>query len=88
MRQVTILTEADDDPDDELRPEYDFDYSQAQPNHFAKQNQPAKQNGSATIVLEPDVAAVFTTSEQVNAALRALLQAIPAPALRERVEAA
>ncbi|WP_445260604.1 hypothetical protein [Picosynechococcus sp. PCC 8807] len=60
-------------PDDDLLPEYNFDYSKAHPNRFV-----AKQRKSGvTVVLEPDVAQVFTTSESVNKALRAILSAIP-----------
>jgi len=42
------------DTQDELRPEYDFDYSKAKPNPYA-----ARLSGAAvTVVLDPDVAAV------------------------------
>jgi hypothetical protein len=58
---------------DELRPEYDFDYSQARPNRFA-----ARIKGSVVaVVLEPDVAAVFDSSESVNRLLRSVISAIP-----------
>ncbi len=51
--------------------EYDFDYSKAKPNRFAgKQPQ-------VTVVLDPDVAQIFTTSEAVNKTLRAILAALP-----------
>jgi hypothetical protein len=60
--------------DDDLRPEYRFDYSRAQPNRFA-QRPPA---GSLTIVLDPDVAQVFGSQEAVNTLLRALIQNMPA----------
>lgn len=53
---------------DEMLDEYDFDYSQAKPNRFAKRIQ---------VSLDADVARVFTTSEEVNQALRAILQALP-----------
>lgn len=64
------------DPDtvsDELLPEYRFDYSRARPNRFAPRAAPAK----IAIDLDPDVAAVFTNSEAVNAVLRALIQTMP-----------
>lgn len=55
--------------DDELRPEYRFDYSRSRPNRFAGQ--------PVTVELDAEVAAAFPTSEAVNAALRALLGAPP-----------
>lgn len=65
---------------DELLPEYRFDYRKAKPNRFASRYR----SGSRVIVLEPDVAAVFTSAESVNSALRALLKAIPRAALRKQ----
>lgn len=59
--------------DDELLPEYNFDYRQARPNRFALSNQ----EKGVTVTLQPDVAEVFKTSEEVNQALRAILAAIP-----------
>ena len=58
---------------DDLLPEYDFDYREAQPNRFAKGLKP----GGRIIVLEPEVAEVFHNSEDVNALLRAVVQAMP-----------
>lgn len=55
------------------RAEYKFDYTQARPNRFVRQ----VERRSRTIVLEPDVAAVFTTPEAVNAVLRALITTMP-----------
>ena len=55
---------------DEMLPEYEFDYRKARPNRFAKK-------ASTTVTLDPDVAEVFTTSESVNNALRAIISAIP-----------
>ena len=72
------------DPDtvsDELLPEYRFDYSKARPNRFASQTT-SPQN---TIALDPDVAAVFTTQEAVNAVLRALIQTMPQAIRRDTV---
>lgn len=51
---------------DEILPEYDF--SRARPNKFAARYVA----DSMVVVLEPDVAAVFPTADQANAALRAL----------------
>ena len=51
---------------DEVLPEYDF--SRSRPNKFASRFQA----GSAVVVLDPDIAAVFPSSSEVNEALRAL----------------
>jgi hypothetical protein len=58
---------------DELQPEYRFDYRKARPNRFAAKYQ----EGSRVVILDPDVARVFTTAESVNAVLRALLETMP-----------
>ena len=56
-----------------LRSEYRFDYSKSKPNRFAvKMSQ-----GAVAVVLEPDVAAVFKSSEAVNALLRSVISALP-----------
>lgn len=62
-----------DDENDDLVPEYNFDYKKARPNRFAKQTN----QSFITVTLDADVAKVFKTSEAVNNALRALLSAIP-----------
>jgi len=51
---------------DEVLPEYDF--SRSRPNKFASRFQA----GSAVVVLDPDIAAVFPSAREVNEALRAL----------------
>ena len=70
------------DPDtesrDELLAEYEFDYSRAQPNRLAGEAQP----GSRIVVLDPDVARVFSIAEAVNTVLRALIRTMPASAPR------
>jgi hypothetical protein len=53
---------------DELREHYDFDYSKAKPKHFAEW----VGQDSLMVVLEPDVAAIFPTTEAVNDTLRAI----------------
>ncbi len=58
---------------DELRDEYQFDYSKAKPNRFAAK----LKKGGRLVVLDPEVAAAFAGSETVNAVLRALLQTMP-----------
>ena len=55
---------------DELRPEYDFDYSKTIRGKYHKR---LSEEGANIIVLEPDVAKAFSTSTAVNEALRALL---------------
>ncbi len=57
------------DTSDDLRAEYDLDYTRSRPNRFA-----AETRGTVVAVaLEPDVAAVFDTSESVNRALRSVI---------------
>jgi hypothetical protein len=58
---------------DELRPEYNFDYSKAKPNPYACQ----LKGRTVAVLLEPDVAKVFRTSESVNTVLRTVMTAIP-----------
>jgi len=57
----------------EMAPEYRFDYKKAKPNRFAAR----MQDEPMIVMIEPDVAKVFTSSEQVNKALRALISAMP-----------
>ncbi|MBK9096431.1 MAG: hypothetical protein WBE17_21990 [Anaerolineae bacterium] len=61
------------DAADELRPEYDFDYSKARPNRFAGQ----VDKSQVVVMLDPDISEVFTTPESVNAILRALIKTMP-----------
>lgn len=56
-----------------LRPEYGFDYSKSKPNRFASK----MSLNAVTVVLEPDVAAVFKSSKAVNALLRSVISAMP-----------
>ena len=58
---------------EDMQPEYDFDYRKAKPNRFA--NRIAKDR--LVVVLDPEVSKVFTDSESVNAALRALITGLP-----------
>lgn len=55
---------------DELRPEYDFDYSKAVRGKYYKR---LLEEGANVVVLEPDVAKAFGNSAAVNIALRSLL---------------
>jgi hypothetical protein len=63
-----------EDLDDDILPEYDFDYTKAKPNRFvARVNQPLLK----VVVLDEDVAQVFTTPESVNKVLRGLIESMP-----------
>jgi hypothetical protein len=55
---------------DELRPEYDFDYSKAVRGKYYKR---LFEEGANIVVLESDVAKAFSNSGAVNEALRSLL---------------
>src|SRR5258706_560936 len=63
---------------DDVQPEYDFDYRKAKTNRFASRYQ----SGSRVVVLDADVAKVFTTPDSVNAVLRALMETMPKAASR------
>ena len=56
--------------DDEIPEEIDFNYGKARPNRFAERY---KESKPLVVLLDPDVAEVFTTPEAVNEALRALI---------------
>ena len=56
-----------------MRPEYRFDYKQARPNRFAAR----MGNDTVTVVLDPDVAAVFKTAQSVNDLLRSVIAVLP-----------
>jgi len=58
---------------EDMQPEYQFDYSKAKPNRFAQR----KADGSLVVVLEPDIAQVFTTPDAVKRVLRALIATMP-----------
>jgi len=60
---------------DDMLPEYRFDYSKARPNRFAE----GIAEGSLIVVLEPELAQVFKTSKQVKAILRAIADTLPQP---------
>lgn len=55
---------------DELRPEYNFDYSKAVRGKYYKR---ILEEGANVVMLEPDVAKAFVDSASVNDALRSLL---------------
>ena len=64
----------------EMRAEYRFDYSKARPNRFAAR----LSREAVAVVLEPDVAKVFHTSESVNEFLRSAIKAMPERARKRR----
>jgi len=55
---------------DEMRPEYQFDYSKAVRGKYYRH---LLKEGANVVVLEPDVAKAFRSSAAVNEALRSLL---------------
>lgn len=55
---------------DELRPEYDFDYSKAVRGKYYRR---LIEEGANIIILDPDLAKSFSDSVAVNEALRSLL---------------
>ncbi len=54
-----------------MKAHYDFDYRKAKPNRFAARLAQER----LMVVLDPDIAAIFPTSEAVNEALRVLAAA-------------
>ena len=56
---------------DEMRPEYEFDYTTAVRGKYYGR---ILKEGANVVVLEPDVAKEFRTSDAVNEALRSLLR--------------
>ena len=56
---------------DEMRPEYDFDYSTAVRGKYYRR---LLKEGANVVVLDPDVAKAFRDSAAVNEALRSLLK--------------
>lgn len=66
--------------EDELLAEYRFDYQKAKPNRFATRSGAQK---LTVVVLDEDVAQVFTTPESVNKVLRALIESMPQSASGE-----
>ena len=75
---TTNATQNHSDASDGLRTEYDLDYDQSHRNRFA-----SRMSGTTlAVVLEPDVARVFDSSESVNRLLRSVISALPSPASR------
>ncbi len=63
-----------DNLNDDLRPEYHFDYSKAKPNRFAVQTSTIEESSPTSIQLDSDIAAIFPTTASVNNALRLLVR--------------
>jgi DNA-directed RNA polymerase specialized sigma24 family protein len=59
--------------DNDMLLEYHFDYQKAKPNRFAAQSG----KKMTVVVLDEDVAQVFTTPESVNKALKTLIEIVP-----------
>jgi hypothetical protein len=64
MNGEAMSKEPEEKSVNEMRPEYDF--AEGERGRYAA----SFQEGTNVVVLEPDVAAAFPTSEAVNAALR------------------
>jgi hypothetical protein len=58
-------------PKDDMRAEYDFDFSKAERGRYAKR---IKAEGTNLVLLEPDLAKTFPDSAAVNAALRSVVE--------------
>jgi hypothetical protein len=56
---------------DDLRPEYDFDFSKADRGRYAKR---LKVEGSNLVLVEPELSKSFPDSASVNAALRSVVE--------------
>ncbi len=57
--------------DDDLRPEYEFDFSKAERGRYARR---LKSEGSNLVLVEADLAEAFPDSASVNTALRSVLE--------------
>ena len=70
---------------DEMPAEYKLDWSKARPNPYA-----ARLKDTIAVVLAPDVAEVFPTTEAVNTFLRSVIAAVPRagrrPAPRQKAQ--
>ena len=68
--------EADSGSNTKMLNEYSFDYTKVKPNRFAEM----LSDEQVVVILDPDVAAVFHNSNEVNRVLRALIETMPHPA--------
>ena len=69
----TPISKSRRNKEEEMLPEYRFDYSKARPNRFAGRISQQR----LVVLLDPEVSKVFTTPEAVNTVLRALVTALP-----------
>ena len=69
----TSTAESRNKASEDLRPEYQLDYRKARPNRFASRVDKSR----LVVVLDPDIAQVFTSPEAVNKVLRALISTMP-----------
>jgi hypothetical protein len=70
MKKMPISSK-DETMNDDILPEYDFDYGKVKPNRFVlKEDQQA-------VILDPDVAEYFKDSKSVNRVLRAIIMNMP-----------
>ncbi len=56
-----------------MRAEYRFNYAKAKPNRFAS----CMRTGAFAVILDPDVASVFRSSDAVNTFLRSVITTLP-----------
>lgn len=64
----------------EMRSNYQFDYSKAKPNRFAGRESSKR----VIVMLDQDVSEIFKSSESVNNALRAVISAFPGSSTSEK----
>jgi hypothetical protein len=71
--KTSSTPKTEQDAADELRPEYNLDYTEARPNRFTGQ----VDKSQVVVMLDADISEVFTTPESINAILRALIETMP-----------
>lgn len=71
MASLLIMKDKKKKTADELRPEYDFDYTKAVRGKYCRR---LIDEGSNVVILDPDIAEAFDNSVSVNEALRSLLE--------------
>ncbi len=76
----TDIPEQQNASDEDMLPEYHFDYREARPNRFAADIE----EGSMVIVLEPDISRAFRSPESVKAILRAIAGGLSEQMANER----
>ena len=67
-----------EESEQDMLPEYNFDYLKAKINRFAIKQAPV------TVTLDADLAEIFKDSKAVNRALRAILLALPNSQFHEK----